>query len=184
MNVVTATKTKKTSDPEKVVSFEELNTRKLREKMEAYRDYVRRAADGEMIAAEQLEVVGENLAYMHLPEMCWERDVRALREYREATAAAEEMAGKQADLDLETSQLVAKIQQLEAELKAARTRLNYCGKVAPMVHANQLRRAHELTIVHPHLLLDLDQAVALRAEARAKAYAKQIPAKTLEGWSN
>ena len=181
--MTTATKTRKAKEPVQPVSFAEMNARKIREKIEAYRGYVQRAADGELLDEKQLEEVGEILAFLLLPDMCWERDIRALRDYREALAAAEEMASKQPQFDIEAGELSAKIKQLEAELKEATTRLNYLARVAPRAQASEMQRANELRSLNPHLLLDLEQAVALRAEAKAKAHAKQVPAKTLEGWS-
>jgi predicted nuclease with TOPRIM domain len=181
--MTTATKTRKAKELEQPVSFAEINARKIREKIEAYRGYVERAVDGELLDEKQLEEVGEILAFLLLPDMCWERDIRALRDYRETAAAAEELAGKQPQYQLEASELVAKVKQLEAELRESQTRLNYLARVAPRTQANEMQRQNELRSLHPHLLLDLEHAVALRAEAKAKTHAKQVPAKTLEGWS-
>jgi hypothetical protein len=185
--MTTATKTKK--KPEKVLTFEELNAKKLREKIEHYRSEVARAAAGEMLSEKELEGVGEALAYMHLPDLCWARDIQALRDHREAAAAAAEMAERRPELEAEAATLVAKVKQLEEELKTARARLNYCGNVSAQAQANELRRQRELETVHPHLLADLDLAMKLRAEARSKSQAKQVPMKQfltgipVEGWS-
>ena len=184
MATATATTRKTKKKPEEVLTFGELNTRKLREKIEAYRGRVAQAADGELVDEKGLEEVSEALAYLQLPEMCWERDIRALNEYRQAGAAAEEIQAKQPQLDAEAGELQTKIAAMKKELGECEARLNYCAKVAPLVQAEQLRRQNELKTLHPHLLLGLEQAVALRAEARQKAQAKQVPAKTLEGWSN
>jgi uncharacterized protein involved in exopolysaccharide biosynthesis len=185
--MTTETKTRK--KPEKVLTFEELNTKKLREKIELYRSEVARAATGEMLSEKELEAVGEALAFMHLPDLCWARDIQALRDYREAAAAAAEMAERRPELEAEAATLVAKVKQLEEELKQTRARLNYCGNVSTQSQANQMRRKHELETVHPHLLADLDLAMNLRAEARGKAHAKQVPMNQFlsgvpaEGWS-
>jgi len=181
--MTTATKTRKAKEPQQPISFAEMNARKIRERIETYRGHVERAVDGEQLDEKQLEEAGEILAFLLLPDMCWERDIRALRDYREASAAAEEMASKQPQFELEAGQLSARIKQLEAELKEAKTRLHYLAQVAPRSQANEMQRTNELRSLHPHLLLDLEQAVLLRAEAKAKAHAKQVPEKTLEGWS-
>lgn len=183
--MATATKTKK--EPEQVLTFEQINEKKLREKIEAYRGFVKRAAEGEMLPEEALEAVADILAFLYLPDYCWARDVEAIRKHKHDADAVAEMTSKQPKLEAEAKELVVKIRQLEEDLKQARTRLNYCSVITPASLVERMRRMRELETVHPHLLADLDLAVQVRAEARAKMQAKQVPAKpagrVLEGWS-
>ena len=178
--MTTATKTKK--QPVAVPTFEELAAQKMRETIEAYRAAVEREASGERLLGEDLEKVESMLGAMHLPGICWARDVQAQRDYRSASAAISASDAARASQAAEAEELVKQIKQLEEQIAKARGRLHECTSMAEMRYVNVCRRQAELETVHPHLLGPIEQAVAQRLAHKSKALGGpgQQPR---EGWS-
>jgi hypothetical protein len=178
--MTTATKTKK--QPEAVPTFEELAAQKMRQTIEAYRAAVEREASGERLLGEDLEKVESMLAAMHLPGICWARDVQAQRNYRTAAAAASAGDAARASERAEAEDLLKQIKQLEEQIAKAKGRFHECTSIAEMRYVNSCQRQAELETVHPHLLAPIEQAVAQRLAHKSKALGGPGE-QPREGWS-
>jgi len=150
-------------------TFAEIAARKMRETIEQYRGFVQRAASGEELNAEDFDRVLEALAYMRLPEYAWTRDVQAQRDYTAATAAVAEATSKGPANDARLVEVVARIKEIEGELKVLQAERNVLANVEPMVRVGQMQRVNELHVNHPHLFLDAADAARMRQEAKDKA---------------
>ncbi len=159
----------KNTDTAPAPTFAEIAAKRMRETVAKYREHVRRAASGERMDAEQLGQVLELLAFMHLPEFAWERDVQAHRDYVTASKAAAECQLKRPASEARMQEVTARIKQVEAELKALRAEHYTLGQVEPMTRVAHGQRINELELNHPHVFADIDAAARLRSEAKAKA---------------
>ena len=165
----TTTKRPKASEPAEPATFAEIAARKMTETLEQYRGYVQRSASGEKLSADDLDRVLEALAYMRLPEYAWDRDVQAQRDYTASAKAVAESSAKRPANDARLAEVVARIKEAEAELKALHAERNMLANVEPMARVGQMQRVNELQVNHPHLFLDVADAVRLRQEAKDKA---------------
>lgn len=171
--MATATKTRK--EPEPVLTFEQLAERKIGERIAAYRDYVRRAAGGEELPAEELEQVLETLAYLNLPEIAWRRDIAAYTTYSAAAAESVRLRKQRPANEAKAAELTERIKQLREEVRQAESELYNCTRVVDSAQVGADRLINEHHVTHPHLFLDLADAVRLRLEARGKSR-KAVPA--------
>lgn len=175
---------RKTSEP---LTMEQVQERKTRERITAYRELVARAAAGEQLPDDDLTTASDLLDALGLPPYAWARDVAGKREddavaldearYREAEPARQQ---READLG-------AKVAALESELKTLRQELRNVTTGEPMRLMNVLRRRNELRANHPHVLGDLEQAVGFRLQAKRKGMpTPPTPTPTgsvYDGWS-
>lgn len=176
------TKTKKAGPPP---TMEEVQERKTRERLTAYRDLVARAAAGEQLRDDDMSTASDLLDGLGLPPYAWIRDVQAKRD---DDAAAEQEAGLRAaepDRLARERDAAERLKALEDELKTVRQRLHQAATVEPMRLMNVQRVRNELRANHPHVLCDIEQAVAFRLQAKRKA---TPPATTpgssdADGWS-
>lgn len=175
-----ATKTKK--EPQAVPTFAELTLQKMQETIEAYRAAVHQEANGERVSGEDFEKLASLLEAMHLPSICWDRDVKALRDYRTALELISASDAARASEKSEAEALAKQIKQLEGEILKARARHYECTESASMKYLTVCRRQVELETVHPHLLGPIEQAVAQRLAQKAKALG--VPSQQpRQGWS-
>lgn len=184
--MATATKPKPGTTPvPATVTFAEIAQRKMRERIEQYRQSVQRAAAGEMLHGEELAQVLEALTYMGLPEYAWDRDVQAQRNYSIAEqSVAEAMKQKPAN-EARLAEVVARIKTMEEELQALRAERYTLAEVEPMTRVGAASRINELRFNHPHVFADVAEAVQLRQEAKAKATGGRPvpPAEGITTWS-
>ena len=162
MATATASKTKAAA-PALPTTFAEINERKVRERLEAYREIVQRHANGEPVTVEDMERAGELLEQLGLPQYAFERDVLAMQRAkvsRDKLAAAVEAqpaaAKRAAELATEIEATRKKLETLRLEFHKAQAG---AGKPAAYQHT-----LHQLGAEHPHLLADLTVAVRLRIE--------------------
>ena len=155
---------RKTSEP---LTMEQIQERKTRERITAYRDLVTRAAARQQ-RDDDLTTASDLLDALGLPPYAWARDVAGKRE--DAAAAVDEARYREAEpARMEREQeLGAKVSALDAELKALREQLQDAARREPMRLLNVLRRRNELRANHPHVLGDVEQAVAFRLQAKRK----------------
>ena len=162
-------RTSKAEAPAAPTTFAEVASLKMVASLTTYRAFVARAAVGESLDAEELGQVLETLAYLRLPESAWDRDVSAQRDYASTLAA---IARSESTTHAEEQRLAAvteRIKDLEEQLKALRGEYYTLATVAPMTRVGNMQRRNELAANHPHLFLDVADAVRLRQEARDKA---------------
>jgi hypothetical protein len=166
--------------------MEQVQERKTRERITAYRDLVTRAAAGEQLRDDDLTTASDLLDALGLPPYAWARDVAGKRE--DDAAAVDEARHRDAEparMEREKD-LGAKVAALEAELKALREQLQDAARREPMRLLTVLRRRNELRANHPHVLGDLEQAVAFRLQEKRKGTTTPTPMPTgsvHEGWS-
>jgi hypothetical protein len=163
--MATATKSKPAAAaPVPPITFDEINRRRVRERVEAYRDIVTRHAAGETITVADMEQAGELLEHLGLPQYTFDRDVQALQrasatrdKLQVALDAQPANAKRAADLAIEIEALRAKLETLREEHRRATA-----GASKGTAYDHTLR---QLAVEHPHVLADLDTAVQLRIEA-------------------
>jgi len=161
----TATAKKKTETPDTPlpITFDEINRRKVRERIEGYRDIVHRRANGATVTVEDMERAAELLELLGLPQYTFDRDVQAVQRFKAVSdkvqAAVDAVpANKQraAELSAEIDATRAKLETLKEQHRLAVAAMNkpaaYTQSVAMLQHD------------HPHVIGDLDQAVQLRIE--------------------
>jgi hypothetical protein len=167
-------------------TMEEIQERKTRERITAYRELVARAASGDRLNDADMEQASELLEALGLPPFAWARDVEGRREHD--AVAAEELRLRDAEpaRRAREAELNERITTLEAELKTLTLEqrnvvLGDQGRVL-----NVMRRLNELRMLHPHVLADIEQAVSWRMEQRLKAMTPTTPpgSSDVEGWGS
>jgi hypothetical protein len=162
--MATATKTKPAAaEPAAPITFAEINARKVRERLEAYRDIITRRATGQAVTVADMEAAAELLEHLGLPQYTFERDVQAMQR---ATMAADKLKAAQEvvpanvklaeELAAEVEATTKKLQSLREQLQVANAKRN-----KPTAYTQTLA---QLAAEHPHVLADLDVAVRLRIE--------------------
>jgi uncharacterized protein YggE len=160
MTTATAKKKPEAIEP-LAVSFSEIAARKMRERVEAYREIVTRRADGKTISVSDIERAGELLDLLGLPGFAFDRDTEALVKFRAAAAKmqaavdavpaakqrAEELA---AEIEVQRQRLVALREERRLAVAKAGKPAAYTASVAMLQND------------HPVVLGDLDVAVRFR----------------------
>lgn len=145
------------------ITFDEINRRKVRERIEAYRDIVTRRATGGRLTVEDMERASELLEQLGLPQFTFDRDVEAVQRFRAvtdkvdaATAAAPANKQRADELAVEIEATRRRLETLREEHRTATAKANkptaYVQSVAMLRHD------------HPHMLASLDEAVQVRIE--------------------
>ena len=161
--MATATKSKPATQPAQPVTFEEINRRKMRERVEAYREIVTRYATGETMTVADMEQAAELLDQLGLPQYAFDRDADAVRRFN-ATRAKYDTAVEAADPSRQRAEaLTVEIDVLRKKLEALREEQRIMGSRAgkPAAYGQTLS---QLKHDHPHVLADLDTATKLRIE--------------------
>ena len=167
--MATTTTTRRPKAEPQPATFAEIAARKMTETLTEYRAFVQRAASGEQLKMDDLDKVLELLAYLRLPDYCFERDVQAQRDYTASAKSIEQLNAKRPANDARLAEVVARIKEVEAELQALRTEQHTLANIEPMTRVGHGQRVNELALNHPHLFLDVAEAVRLRQEAKDKA---------------
>ena len=144
-------------------TFDGIARKKMRERLTAYRGFVKRQAEGEALSEDDLSQVADLLEGLGLPDFSWPRDVEAAQRFAVTSskfkaAVDAEPANRQRSLELakEVEVLKAKLRTAHDELRRAQAG---AGKVAGYgISLQQLQ--HD----HPQALAEIDQAVTLRLE--------------------
>lgn len=146
-----------------VVTFAEINARKVRERIEAYRDIVQRRATGGVVTVEDMERAAELLEQLGLPQFTFDRDVEAVQRLKAVTdkvqAAVEAApAHKQraAELVVEIEAARKRLEALREEHRIAMVKANKGGAYGQTIATLQ----HD----HPHVLGNIDDAVRFRVQ--------------------
>jgi len=166
--MATATKSKPAAAaadaaPAVPVTFAEINARKVRERIESYREIVGRQAAGEVLSVADMERAAELLEHLGLPQYAFTRDAEAMQrakvtgdKLKAAIDAQPANAQRAADLTVEIEALRKKLEMLREEHRRASA-----GASKGTAYDHTLRQlAHE----HPHVLADLDTAVQIRID--------------------
>jgi hypothetical protein len=147
--------------PATPITFADIAKAKAREKLEAYRGIVQRRADGEVLSVADMERAAELLDQLGLPLFTFDRDAEAIRRFRQARdkyqAAADAVPENQrraAELPEEIAAAKSRWLTLQEEYRLAMARV---AKPAAYLSSVQM-----ISLDHPHLLADLDEAAELR----------------------
>ncbi len=168
----------------KPLTMEEIQEQKTRERITAYRELVTRAASGEQLGDADMTTASDLLDALGLPPYTWARDVQAKRD--DDAAALDESRYRDAEPDRQEreAELSSKVEAMEAELLTLRQELRNVATGEPMTLVNVLRRRNELRANHPHVLGDVEQAVAFRLQATRRAVPPLVASGSAqEGWS-
>lgn len=161
-----ATATKPKPEPKAVpaaVTFAEINARKVRERVEIYRDIVTRRATGAVVTVDDMERAAELLELLGLPQYTFDRDVEAVQRFKAvtdkvqaATDAAPAFKQRAAELTGEIEAARKRLEALREEQRIATAKANkgvaYGQTIATLQHD------------HPHVLANIDDAVRYRVE--------------------
>lgn len=167
--MATAIKSKPTKAEAQPVTFAEIAHRKMADAVNQYRTLVAQAAAGEQLGEGELSRALDLLAYLRLPEFAWQRDVAAQRDREAAAAALDKLNSTREADDARLAEVTARIKALDAELAALKTEQHTLANVAPMTRVSFMQRINELAANHPHLFLDVSEAVRLRQDAKDRA---------------
>ena len=160
MTTATAKKKPEAIEP-LAVSFSEIAARKMRERVEAYREIVTRRADGKTITVTDIEKAAELLDLLGLPGFAFDRDTEALVKFRAAAAKMQAAVDAVPAAKRRAEELAAEIEVQRQRLVALREehRLAVAKAGKPAAYA-----ASVVTLEndHPVVLGDLDVAVRFR----------------------
>jgi len=166
--MATATKSKRAeaateAAPAVPVTFAAINARKVRERIESYREIVGRYAAGNTMTVEDMERAAELLEHLGLPQYAFTRDAEALQrakvtggKLQAAIDGQPANAQRAADLAVEIEALRKKLETLREEHRRASAA---AGKGGAYDHT-----LRQLAVEHPTVLADLDTAVQHRIE--------------------
>jgi sulfur carrier protein ThiS len=162
--MTTATPRKKPEAIEPVpVTFDEIARRKVRERIESYREIVTRRADGKPLTVADMERAGDLLDHLGLPGYAFERDTEAVLKFRAAAAKLRAAEDAVSPAKQRAEELGAEIEVLRQKLVALREehRLTVAKVGKPTAYSTSVAM---LQNDHPNVLADLDVAVRLRLE--------------------
>jgi hypothetical protein len=162
--MATATKSKATpAESALPITFAEINARKVRERVEAYREIVGRHATGGRLTVDDMERAGELLEQLGLPQYTFERDVQAVQRAKATGDKLQAAVDAQPGNAERAGVLAAEIEALRIKLESLREehRRAVAGASKGTAYEHTLR---QLAAEHPHVLADLDTAVQLRIE--------------------
>jgi hypothetical protein len=161
--MTTKTKPTRVTEDAPPPTFADIARKKMRTRLEAYRQYARRAADGDELTEADLSEVADLLAVMGLPDFAWSHHVEAMKRHdvvrAKLQAAVDAVPGGQRrgqELADEITGLQAKLRTLMEEQRKAAAAV---GKPAAYGHS-----LAQLEAENPVVIGDIDAAVTLRLE--------------------
>jgi len=154
------------------VTLEQIAAKRLRERIEEYRGFVRRHAAGEVLDVAAMERVGELLEQIGLPDYAFARDAEATNRYAKAHAKWAAFTNEEPALRERAKQLSVEIKEATAKLAALKAEAHRVEMSTASKAASYLTSANQLKAEHPHVLADLATAVKLRGEALARRRAQ------------
>lgn len=160
--MTTATAKKKPEAIEPLpVTFSEIAARKMRERVEAYREIVTRRADGKTITVTDMEKAGDLLDHLGLPGFAFDRDTEALLKFRAAAAKMQAAVNAVPAAKQRAEELTAEIEVQRQRLVALREehRLAVAKLGKPQAYSASVAM---LQNDHPVVLGDIDAAVRFR----------------------
>jgi len=164
--MTTVTKTRKT-EPEAPPTFASIARRKMRERIEAYRKHVRRAADGGQLNEADLSDVADLLSLLSLPDYSWSLHVEALKRHDVVAAKLKAALDAEPTNRQRTLELTKDIEALQAKLRTLLEdrRKAEAGTSKSASYEHSLR---QMEAEHAVALGDIDTAVTLRLTEQEK----------------
>ena len=161
--MATATARKTTAEPTPPITFAEINARKVRERVEAYRDIVHRHATGGTITVKDMESAGELLEQLGLPQYTFDRDVEAIQRANLVRGKLNAAIEAQPAAAVRASELAVEIEATRKKLETLREEHRQASSKATKGSGYE-HSLRQLAVEHPTVLADLDVAVRLRVE--------------------
>lgn len=165
------------------LTMEQLQEKKLRERLVTYRDLVKRAAAGERLPDDDMATAADILDALRLPPYSWARDVQAQRDDDAAAERESQLRAAGPEREARERDLTERVTTMERELNRLRLELRSVATGEPMRLVTVMQRRNELRVNHPHLLGDIEQAVVFRLQATRKAAKPAVSAGDADGWS-
>lgn len=144
-----------------VVTFAEINARKVRERIEQYRDIVQRRAAGAVVTMEDMGHAADLLELLGLPQYTFDRDVDAVQRFATASGKVQAAADAAPAYKQRAAELTVEIEQARKRLEALRDEQRIATAKANKASAYG-QTITTLKHDHPHVLADLDEAVRFR----------------------
>lgn len=160
--MTTATKTK-TTPPPAPPTFATIARKKMRERIERYRGFVKRQVEGEALDEADLVQVTDLLEGLGLPDFAWARDIEALQRAYASNAKFKAAVDAEPAARQRAAELLAEIATLRAKLQAL-TEEHRRAQAAASKSAAYSHTLEQLSADHPHLLGDIDTGVTFRLE--------------------
>lgn len=161
--MATATKSKPATETALPVTFEEINRRKVRERIAAYREIVGQRANGENLTVADMERAAELLDQLGLPGYTFARDVEAVQRFKLVRGKYDAAIEAAPAHKQRAEELVGEIDAARKKLEALREE-HRVATVKGNKGTAYLHSAAQMQTEHPHVLGDLDEAVRLRIE--------------------
>lgn len=161
----TKTRTRTKSEDTTPPTFADVARKRIRAALTVYRSLVEKAVAGQQLGEEDMVSVYDSLERLKLAPFTFERDQAGIREHArnvEKWNAAVEREPAERERGRQVSEEITTLTKRLNELKAEAHRLSTSG---PLKQAGYLQRVNQLVNDHPHVLIDLDKAVEVRAQA-------------------
>ena len=156
--------TKQPATASEPVTFEEIANKRLRERLESYRAFVKRHAAGEVLKPNEMEVVAELLEQIGLPDYAFARDAEALNRYSKTASKWSAFVADEPAMRERGKALVAEIKEATERLNALRAEAHRIEIIGSGKAASYATSMNQLAAEHPHVLADIEVAVRLRSE--------------------
>jgi len=158
-------KTKTPAEATPLLSYAEVARKRLRQRLTEYRAIVEQAVAGKQLTEDQLGNVYDILSGIGLAPYTFERDVEGVKKHAQSLAKWHEYQQRE-PADRERQRVVGdEIKTLTEQLNGLKAEAHRLSMSLPLKAAGAGQRVNELKALHPHVLLDLDDAVDVRAKA-------------------
>ena len=158
-------KTKTPAEPTPLLSYAAVARKRLRQRLTDYRSLVEAAVAGKQLTEDQLGNIYDILSGIGLPSFAFERDVEGVKQHARSLAKWTEYQQRELT-DRERQRVVGgEIKALTEQLNSLKAEAHRLSTSLPLKAAGACQRVNELKALHPQVLLDLDDAVDVRAQA-------------------
>ena len=158
-------KTKAPAEATPPPSYAAVARKRLRQRLTEYRAFVEQAVAGKQLTEDQLGNAYDILSGIGLAPYAFERDVEGVKQHARSLAKWHEYQQRE-PADRERQRVVGEeIKTLTERLNGLKAEAHRLSMSLPLKAAGAGQRVNELLSLHPHVLLDLDAAVDVRAKA-------------------
>lgn len=161
---MTTTTTKKTTTPAAApLTFDDIARKKMRARLEEYRQLLRRQTEGEPLGEEELSNVVTLLEGMGLPDYTWTRDLEAVQRFSVVQGKYKAAVDAEPANQKRAGELAEEVELLQQKLHVVREELRK-AQAGSGKSASYARSLTVLAAEYPQALADIDTAVRLRLE--------------------
>ena len=153
----------KPAEPAAPPTFADIARKKMRDRLQAYRQFVKRQAEGEQLEEADLATVADCLEALQLPDYAWALHVEALQRHAAVSAKLRAVVDAEPEKRQRSLELAKEVEVLQAKLRTLQEELRRTHAAAGKSAAYGQSLA-QLAVEHAVVLADLDDAVTLRLE--------------------